>query len=78
MKNLVKKKPSLTLQQRKDRVIHLDNIKGYNLLMDTYIKDGRPEEAIITFDSLLARKHQSSISPNVVSYNIVIQMLILN
>ena len=36
--------------------------------MDTYIKDGRPEEAIITFDSLLAREHQSSIKPNVVSY----------
>ena len=30
----------------------LTDIKGYNLLMDTYIKDGRPEEAIITFDSL--------------------------
>ena len=28
--------------------------------MDTYIKDGRPEEAIITFDSLLAREHKSS------------------
>ena len=67
-----KKKPPLTLQQRKDRVIHLDNIKGYCLLMDTYIKDGRPEEAIITFDSLLAREHQSSISPNVVSYATVI------
>ena len=37
--------------------------------MDTYIKDGRPEEAIITFDSLLAREHKSSISPNVVAYN---------
>ena len=34
--------------------------------MDTYIKDGRPEEAIITFDSLLAREHKSSISPDVV------------
>ena len=40
--------------------------------MDTYIKDGRPEEAIITFDSLLAREHKSSISPDVVSYNTVI------
>ena len=40
--------------------------------MDTYIKDGRPEEAIITFDSLLAREHQSSIKPNVVAYNTVI------
>ena len=40
--------------------------------MDTYIKDGRPEEAIITFDSLLAREHQSSISPDVVSYATVI------
>ena len=30
MKNVVKKKkPPLTLQQRKDRIIHLDNIKGY-------------------------------------------------
>ena len=29
MKNLVKKKTPLTLQQRKDRVVHLDNIKGY-------------------------------------------------
>ena len=34
--------------------------------MDTYIKDGRPEEAIITFDSLLAKEHKSSISPDVV------------
>ena len=40
--------------------------------MDTYIKDDRPEEAIITFDSLLPREHQSSISPDVVSYNTVI------
>ena len=40
--------------------------------MDTYIKDGRPEEAIITFDSLLAREHQSSISPDAVSYATVI------
>ena len=40
--------------------------------MDTYIKDGRPEEAIITFDSLLAREHKSSISPNVYAYNTVI------
>ena len=40
--------------------------------MDTYIKDGRPEEAIITFESLLAREHKSSISPNVYSYTIVI------
>ena len=67
-----KKKPPLTLQQRKDRIVHLSNIKGYCLLMDTYIKDGRPEEAIITFDSLLAREHKSSIKPNVVSYNTVI------
>ena len=37
-----------------------------------HIKDGRPEEAILTFDSLLAREHQSSISPNVVSYNSII------
>ena len=56
-----KKKPPLTLQQRKDRVISLTDIKGYNIVMDTYIKDGRPEEAIITFDSLLAREHKSSI-----------------
>ena len=41
------------------------------MLMDTYIKDGRPEEAIITFDSLLS-KHKSSIRPNVVSYTTVI------
>ena len=67
-----KKKKALTLQQRKDRVVHLSNIKGYNLLMDTYIKDGRPEEAIITFDSLLAREHKSSISPNVYSYTTLI------
>ena len=67
-----KKKKPLTLQQRKDRVVHLDNIKGYNLLMDTYIKDGRPEEAIKTFDSLLAREHKSSISPDVVAYATVI------
>ena len=67
-----KKKTPLTLQQRKDRVVSLTNIKGYCLLMDTYIKDGRPEEAIITFDSLLAREHKSSISPSVVSYNTVI------
>ena len=40
--------------------------------MDTYIKDGRPEEAILTFDSLLAREHKSSISPDVVAYNTVI------
>ena len=40
--------------------------------MDTYIKDGRPEEAIKTFDSLLAREHKSSISPDVVSYATVI------
>ena len=40
--------------------------------MDTYIKDGRPEEAIITFDSLLAREHQSSISPDVYTYATVI------
>ena len=66
------KKQPLTLQQRKDRVISLTDIKGYNLLIDTYIKDGRPEEAIITFDSLLAREHQSSISPDVVSYCTVI------
>ena len=73
MKNVVKKKkPPLTLQQRKDRVISLTDIKGYNIVMDTYIKDGRPEEAIITFDSLLAREHKSSISPDVVSYNTVI------
>ena len=44
-------------------------IKGYKWI---HIKDGRPEEAIITFDSLLAREHQSSISPNVVSYTTVI------
>ena len=67
-----KKKKPLTLQQRKDRVIHLDNIKGYNIVMDTYIKDGRPEEAIITFDSLLAREHKSSIKPNVYAYTTVI------
>ena len=67
-----KKKPPLTLQQRKDRVISLTDIKGYCIVMDTYIKDGRPEEAIITFDSLLAREHQSSISPNAVAYNTVI------
>ena len=67
-----KRKQPLTLQQRKDRVISLTDIKGYCLLMDTYIKDGRPEEAIITFDSLLAREHQSSIKPNVVAYNTVI------
>ena len=67
MKNVVKKKkPPLTLQQRKDRVISLTDIKGYNIVMDTYIKDGRPEEAIITFDSLLAREYKSSISPDVV------------
>ena len=72
MNNVVKKKQPLTLQQRKDRIIHLDNIKGYCILMDTYIKDGRPEEAIITFDSLLAREHKSSISPDVVSYATVI------
>ena len=40
--------------------------------MDTYIKDDRPEEAIITFDSLLTREHKSSISPDVVAYNTVI------
>ena len=68
----IKRKKPLTLQQRKDRVISLTNIKGYCIVMDTYIKDGRPEEAIITFDSLLAREHKSSISPNVVSYNTVI------
>ena len=67
-----KMKKPLTLQQRKDRVIHLDNIKGYNFVMDTYIKDGRPEEAIITFDSLLSREHKSSISPDVVSFTTVI------
>ena len=67
-----KKKPPLTLKQRKDRVISLNNIEGYNIVMDTYIKDGRPEEAIITFDSLLAREHQSSISPDVVAYNTII------
>ena len=67
-----KKKKPLTLQQRKDRVISLTNIKGYNLLMDTYIKDGRPEEAIITFDSLLAREHKSSISPDVYTYTTLI------
>ena len=67
-----KKKQPLTLQQRKDRVISLTDIKGYCLLMDTYIKDGRPKEAIKTFDSLLAREHKSSISPNVVSYTTVI------
>ena len=67
-----KMKKPLTLQQRKDRVIHLDNIKGYCIVMDTYIKDGRPEEAILTFDSLLAREHKSSIGPNVVAYNTVI------
>ena len=67
-----KKKPPLTLQQRKDRIVHLSNIKGYCLLMDTYIKDGRPEEAIITFDSLLSREHKSSIKPNVVAYGTVI------
>ena len=65
------KKP-LTLQQRKNKLIRLTDIIGYNLLMDTYIKDGRPEEAIITFDSLLAREHQSSISPDVYTYNTVI------
>ena len=42
------------------------------MLMDTYIKDGRPEEAIITFDSLLSREHKSSISPDVVAYATVI------
>ena len=42
------------------------------MLMDTYIKDGRPEEAILTFDSLLAREHKSSISPNVCTYNTLI------
>ena len=47
------------------------------MLMDTYIKDGRPEEAIITFDSLLAREHKSSISPDVV-HIIRLLMLILN
>ena len=67
-----KKKPPLTLQQRKDKLIRLIDIIGYNMLMDTYIKDGRPEEAIITFDSLLAREHQSSIKPNAVAYNTVI------
>ena len=67
-----KKKKALTLQQRKDRIISLTNIKGYNMLMDTYIKDGRPEEAIITFDSLLAREHKSSIKPNVYAYTTVI------
>ena len=67
-----RKKPPLTLQQRKDRVISLTDIEGYNIVMDTYIKDGRPEEAIITFDSLLAREHKSSITPDVVSYNTVI------
>ena len=66
-----KKRTPLTLQQRKDRIVHLSNIKGYNLLMDIY-KDGRPEEAIKTFDSLLAREHKSSISPDVVSYATVI------
>ena len=70
--NKKKKKPPLALQQRKDRVISLTDIKGYNLLMDTYIKDGRPEEAIITFDSLLAREHKSSISPDVYTYATVI------
>ena len=40
--------------------------------MDTYIKDGRPEEAINVFDSSLAREHQSSISPDVYTYNTVI------
>ena len=67
-----KKKRPLTLQQRKDRVISLTDIKGYNIVMDTYIKDGRPEEAIITFDSLLAREHKSSISPDVYTYATVI------
>ena len=38
MKHLVKKKKPLTLQQRKDRVISLTDIKGYNIVMDTYIK----------------------------------------
>ena len=42
------------------------------MLMDTYIKDGRPEEAIITFDSLLAREHQSSISPDIVAYTLYV------
>ena len=67
-----KKKTPLTLQQKKNKVVHLSNIKGYCLLMDTYIKDGRPEEAIITFDSLLAREHKSSISPDVYAYTTVI------
>ena len=76
MKNIKKRKP-LTLQQRKDRVISLTNIKGYNIVMDTYIKDGRPEEAIETFDSLLAREHKSSISPDVY-HMLLLLMLTLN
>ena len=40
--------------------------------MDTYIKDGKPKDAIKTFDSLLAREYKSSIEPDVVSYNTVI------
>ena len=63
-----KKKQPLTLQQRKDKLIRLIDIEGYCKL-DTYIKDGRPEEAIITFDSLLAREHKSSIKPN--AYHII-------
>ena len=59
-------------KQKKDRFLHLDNIRGYNIVMDTYIKDGKPKDAIKTFDSLLAREHKSSIEPNVVSYATVI------